>query len=339
MKKLLRKSFLTSVVLVLVISLSGLSYAQQSVELRLAHFMPTQHVQHREVMDPWSQEISKLTEGRLQVTIFPGGVLGKPPDQYDNAANGIVDIAFVIPSYTPGKFPLTSVMELPFLISDAEQASEALWEIYEEYLTAEFKDVKVLWMFVHGPGHIHTTKKPIKTLEDMKGLKIRSPGPIMAKVLKAFGAVPVGMPITEVYTALERGTIDGVAIPWEAMRAFRFYELCDYHTELDLYTVPFLVAMNARQWESLPEDLQEVIAEHSGKVMSMQAGKAYANEDIPGKEACLANNGTIYQLPAEEKERWISAVANVRAGWLDDMKAKGLPGEEILSTLEEKLND
>ena len=338
MKQLVTKSVLPSVVLVILMSMFCTSYAQ-SVELNLAHFMPTKHVQHREILDPWTQEMSKITEEGLKVTIFPGGAMGKPPDQYDNVANGIVDIAFVIPSYTPGRFPLTSVMELPFLISDAEKASEALWEIYEEYLTEEYNDVKVLWMFVHGAGHIHTTKKPIKTLADMKGLKIRTPGRIMAKVLQELGAVPVSLPITEVYTALERGTIDGVAIPWEAMRAFRFYELCDYHTELDLYTVPFLVAMNKNTWGSLPQDIQKTIAEHSGKEMSMKAGKAYADEDSPGKEACLANNGTVYQLPVEEKDQWIRAVEKVKAEWLNEMKTKGLPGEEVLRTLEEKLNE
>ena len=130
-----------------------------TIEVKMSHFMPTKHVQHAKVMAPWAEKIEKLTDGRVKVTIFPGGALGKPPHQYDNAVKGITDIAFGLQSYTPGRFPLTSSLRLPFMVKSGEQGANVLWRMYEKYLQDEYKDVKVLWLFMHGPGQLHTTKK------------------------------------------------------------------------------------------------------------------------------------------------------------------------------------
>lgn len=309
----------------------------ETIELKMSHFMPTKHVQHARVMAPWAEKIEKLTDGRLKVTIFPGGALGKPPHQYDNAVKGITDIAFGLQSYTPGRFPLTSSLRLPFMVTSGEQGANVLWRMYEKYLQDEYKDVKVLWLFMHGPGQLHTTKKQVKTLDDFKGLKIRSPGPIMSKVFKQFGAVPVHMPITQVYTALERKTVDGVAVPWETMIPFRFYEQCKFSTVADIYSMTFFVVMNKKKYESLPADLKKIIDENSGLEMSIAAGKAYDMGDIPGRKLFETKGGTVYQLPAAEREKWIKAAMPVKEAWIKDMQSKGLPGQEVLDYAQEML--
>ena len=322
----------------LILTLISLGVAQaETVELKMSHFMPTKHVQHAKVMAPWAEKIEKLTDGRVKVTIFPGGALGKPPHQYDNAVKGITDIAFGLQSYTPGRFPLTSSLRLPFMVKSGEQGANVLWRMYEKYLHDEYKDVKVLWLFMHGPGQLHTTKKQIQTLDDLKGLKIRSPGPIMSKVFKQFGSVPVHMPITQVYTALERKTVDGVAVPWETMPPFRFYEQCKFSTVADIYSMTFFVVMNKKKYESLPADIKKIIDDNSGLKMSIEAGKVYDLGDIPGKKLFEKKGGTVYQLPAAERAKWVKAAVPVKKAWIEDMQAKGLPGQEVLQYAQEML--
>ncbi len=337
MKKWLTRLTTCACALSLSLIIGGTASAE-TIELKMSHFMPTRHVQHSKVMAPWAKRIEELTHGKVQVTIFPGGALGKPPHQYDNAVKGITDIAFGLQSYTPGRFPLTSSLRLPFMVNSGEQGAKVLWSMYEKYLQQEYKDVKVLWLFMHGPGQIFTTRKQVKNLEDLKGLKIRSPGPIMSKVLKRLGAVPVHMPITQVYTALERKTVDGVAAPWEVMRPFRFFEQCKYAAVADIYSMTFFVVMNKKKYESLPADIKKIFDDNIGLQMAIKAGRAYDQADIPGKKLFEDKGGIVYQLPAAEKEKWIKASMPVKTEWIKDMAAKGLPGKEVLDYAQAQLS-
>lgn len=337
MKMLFKKIMMGTFFLCLSIAVGGVA-SGETIELKMSHFMPTKHVQHAKVMEPWAKKIGELTDGRVIVTIFPGGALGKPPHQYDNAVKGITDIAFGLQSYTPGRFPLTSALRLPFMVKSGEQGARVLWSMYEKYLQQEYKDVKVLWLFMHGPGQMYTTKKQVKTIDDLKGLKIRSPGAIMSKVVKQYGAVPVHMPITQVYTALERKTVDGVAAPWETMRPFRFYEQCKYAAVADIYSMTFFVVMNKKKYESLPADIRKIIDENSGLQMAIKAGRAYDQADIPGKKLFEDKGGITYQLPAAEKEKWMKAAMPIKTNWIKDMKTKGLPGQAVLDYAEAQLS-
>ena len=327
MKKLFLK---VSIIIYGIIFLAAVNATAKTVELKISHFMPTKHVQHKVLAD-WAEEVEAATNGQLKFRIFPGGQLGKPPHQYESAVKGLTDIAFGLHSYTTGRFPLTAVMEMPFLVHNAEAGSKVLWEVYEKYLMDEHKDTKVLWLFCHGAGQVFTTKKQVKTLEDFKGMKMRSPGKIMSEVLQKFGASPVGMPITQVYTGLERGLLDGVIAPWETMRPFRFYEKTKYATTADLYSMTFFVTMNKKKYNSLPSDLKKAIDDHTGEKMAIKAGKAYDDSDAPGKALAISKGMTEYALPPAEIERWKKAALVVVDEWVADMKANGLPGKEILN--------
>lgn len=328
------KRFMTVGIFLLVFVAIVLFYINpgncKTIELKMSHFMPTKHTQHK-VMATWANKIEKLTQGRIKITIFPGGALGKPPQQYDNATKGITDIAFGLQSYTPGRFPLTSCLRLPFMVSSAKQGSEVLWKVYEKYLQNEYKNVKVLWLFMHGPGQIFTTKKQIKTLEDLKGLKLRSPGPITSRVIRALGAVPVTMPITQVYTALERKTIDGLLGPWEIMPPFRFYEKCKYATIVNFYSLTFFVVMNKDKYNTLTPDIKKIFDENTGLKMSITAGAAYDHADKIGKAIFLKHGGKIYTLPPSKRARWVKASGSVKNYWLKEMQSKSLPGKEVLN--------
>ena len=305
------------------------SVAGNPIELKISHFMPTKHVQHKVLAD-WAQKMETITKGQLKFKIFPGGQLGKPPHQYDSAVKGLTDIAFGLHSYTPGRFPLTAVLRMPLFVKNAEIGSSVLWKVYEKYLKEEHKDTKILWLFCHGPGQVFTTKKQVKTLEDFKGMKIRSPGKIMSKVLQKFGAATVGMPITQVYTGLERGTLDAVIAPSAVLRPFRFYEKTKFATTADLYSMTFFVAMNKKKYDSLPTDLKKAIDDNTGEQMAVTAGKAYDNSDAPGKALALSKGMIEYVLPPAELERWKKISMVVVDEWVTDMDAKGLPAGEIL---------
>lgn len=318
-----------SVILFSILFLTVINATAKTVELKISHFMPVKHAQHK-VLDDWAKEVETASNGQLKFRIFPGGQLGKPPHQYDSAVKGLTDIAFGLHSYTAGRFPLTSVMRMPFFIHNAEVGSLVLWKVYEKYLKDEHKETKVLWLFCHGAGQVFTTKTQVKTLEDFKGMKIRSPGKIMSDVLTKFGASPVGMPITQVYTGLERGLLDGVIAPWETMRPFRFYEKAKFATIADLYSMTFFVTMNQKKYDSLPAELKKVIDEHSGEKMSIKAGKAYDDSDAPGRALALSKGMTEYTLPPAELDRWKKTAGVVVDEWVADREAKGLPGKEVL---------
>ena len=301
----------------------------EEIKLRMSHFMSVKHPQHK-VMSQWAQKIGELTNGKVNVKIFPGGALGKPPSQYDAAVKGVTDIAFGLQSYTPGRFPLTTVMDLPFLASSAEQGAIALWKVYEKYCKNEYTDVKVLWLLVHGPGQIYTTNKEVKNMEDLKGLKLCSSGAIVSKILTQLGAVPVTMHVTEFYVSMKQGVTGGVAIPWEGMPPFRLYELCKYGMVADFYTTPFFVVMNKKKYESLPPDVKKVIDENSGLKWSAIAGRAYDKAGVFGKSLSEKKGMKIYALTSSQRENWVKKTQKVRKEWVEEMESKGLPGKEVL---------
>jgi len=301
----------------------------ETIELKVSHFGASDWVLQRDFLEPWTRNIEKLSNGRVKFTIYPNCQLGPAKEQYDLAVKGVTDIALGVQSYTPERFLLTSVMSLPFMSDSGEKASVVLWSLYNKYLEDEYKDVKVLALFCHGPGQLHTTKKQVKTLEDLKGLKIRMANPFLGKVIERLGATAVICPVTEINEKLIKKELDGVVIVWEAVSNFRFYE-CKYHTIVNMYTLPFFVVMNKEKYDSLPADIKKLIDENSGKKMSVMAGMAMDNDDIRAKNAAAERGDLIYTLPEGELQRWKKIAMPLGDEWVQDMKAKGLPAQETL---------
>ena len=186
----------------------------QTITLKVHHFLNAQTIQHTAMLRGWCDNIAKDSNNRLQCQIYPSMQLGgTPPQLYDQARDGVADVVWTLPGYTAGRFPKMEVFELPFMMTNAEATSRATWDYYEKHAQDEFKDVKVLAMHVHGPGNIFTSKKQIKTMADIKGLKLRAPTRLTTKLLASMGATPVGMPVPAVPDALSKGVIDGAVIP------------------------------------------------------------------------------------------------------------------------------
>jgi TRAP-type transport system periplasmic protein len=303
----------------------------EPIELKISHFGPPNYIQQTAVLEPWAKKIEKLTNGRVKFSFYPKEALGKASEQYDLAVNGTADITLGLPDYTPGRFPLISCIKMPFMGEKGERASMVVWALYNKYLQDEFKDVKVLWMFCHGSGQLHTTKKQVKTLEDLKGLRIRMANPFLGQAIERLGAIPVICTTPEVYNLLRDDKIDGTVIPWEGALNFKLLEFCKYHTEINMYTLPFFVVMNKEKYESLPADIKKIIDENSGEEMAILAGRAFDNEDIKGRKIAQERGDFIYPLPSQELERWKQITMPLGDEWIDQMKAKNLPGQEVLA--------
>jgi TRAP-type C4-dicarboxylate transport system substrate-binding protein len=247
----------------------------------------------------------------------------------------VADVVWTLPGYTAGRFPKMEVFELPFMMTNAEATSRAAWDYYEKFAKDEFKDVKVLAMHVHGPGNIFTAKKQIKTMADMKGLKLRGPTRLTTKLLASMGATPVGMPVPAVPDALSKGVIDGAVIPYEVAQVLKIDELARYTAETDrsenaLYTTVFVVPMNQKKYDSLPADLKKVIDKNSGRELSATLGKLQAGNDVPGKAKMVAGGHTITIIPKSELDNWKRASAGLSLEWISDMDKKGHNGSNLV---------
>jgi TRAP-type C4-dicarboxylate transport system substrate-binding protein len=309
------------------------------VNLRYAHFMPAASWQNTVLFEDWGKAVEEQSGGKIDVTVYPAQTLGKAPAGYDNAKSGIAEIAWTVQGYTANRFPLSQVVELPGLFETAEVGSCAFQKLYESgALDEEYKDTHVLFVHVHGPGHLHTKDKVVTKLDDLKELKIRQPTPVIGNLLKELGAVPVGMPAPAIYESTQRGTIDGFLLPWEAVEGFRAYEVADQHTELGLYQLAFVSTMNKQAYENLSPELKKVIDDNSGMKWSMIAGKGFDEADVSGKKASL-ENGTLHQIDEAEKAKWQEAADRATELYLAELEGKGLPGRETLAQFKEYVSE
>lgn len=299
------------------------------VNLRLAHFMPEGSWQNEKMFVAWAEAVEKESDGRIEVTVFPAQTLGKAPAGYDNAKNGIADIAWTVQGYTANRFPLSQIMELPGLFETGAVGSCAFQKLYDSgALDEEYAETHVLYVHTHAPGHLHTKDRKVTSLEDLKGMKIRRPTEVIGNLLADLGAEPVGMPAPQTYEAMQRGTIDGYMLPWESEKSFRTYEVSNSHTEFGFYSLAFVTTMNEARYESLPDDLKKVIDDNSGMKWAVVAGAGYDEGDKEGIAKIKETGGKIYQISDEERPEWEAAAKKATDTYLAKLDGMGLPGTE-----------
>ena len=262
---------------------------------------------------------------------------GTPVQLYDQVKDGVVDVVWTLPGNTAGRFPRVEVFELPFMMTNAEATSRAYWEYVQTQAPDEFKDVHLLALHVHGPGVIHTVDKPIKTVDDLKGLKLRAPTRQVTKLLGALGATPVGMPLPQIPDALSKGTIEGCAIPWEVVPSVKVHELTKYHAEFDpsggcLYTTTFVMAMNKAKYNALPPDLKKIIDNNSGIETSGWLGKVQQEGDVPGRKSAADRGNNIFTVSAQEAQEFRRKSRSIEVEWVEDMNKRGYDGRKLLDT-------
>ncbi|AKJ27700.1 TRAP transporter substrate-binding protein [Caldimonas brevitalea] len=321
--------------LLLAAGLMGSAQAQQ-VTLKVHHFWNPQAMPPTRILKPWCDRIAAESNQRLKCQVFPAMQLGGTPAQLiDQAKDGVVDIVFTLPGYTAGRFPVMEVFELPFMTHSAEAGARAAWDFHAKYAQREFGGLKPLLFSLHDEGYLHTRDKPVKTLADLKGLKLRAPTRMTNKLLATLGATPVAMPLPAVAEAVNKGVIDGFLLPWEVMPSVKLQEMVKFHAETDparpaLYSALFVLAMNAAKYQSLPPDLKAVIDRNSGAGLSAQAGKAWDESQAVGRLPAVERGNRLHTIPATEIDQWIEASAPLYAEWVAGMNKLGLPGQQML---------
>ncbi len=323
-----------SIAAVVALGSMTVSSFAQDVSLRLHQMLPPQATIPAKALKPWAEKVMQESGGRIKIDQFDAMALGgKPPELYDQAKDGAVDIIWTVIGYTPGRFPTTEAFELPFLMTTGEATSKALQEYCEKHCMEEFADVKVIAWHAHGPGLIHS-KNPVNKLEDMNGLKIRGGSRTINQMLEKLGSIPVGMPVPAVSEALSKGVIDATTIPWEVTPALKVSELVKNHTTFSgkngLYTQTFVVAMNKSAYDAMPDDLKKVIDDNSGIETAAMFGRAMDEGDIAGKGIAEKLGNNIIVLDEAETQRWKDTAAPLVAAWEAEMTAKGKDGKALV---------
>lgn len=320
-----------------VATLALMSAAQAAdVTLRVHHFLSVEAPMHTEVLVPWEQAVEEQSGGRIDVQIFPSMQLGgKPPQLFDQARDGIVDVSWTLLGYTPGRFPLAEVFELPFLSGTAAQTTTALQEFQAKYLAEELGQVHPLLLHAPAGYKFHMTGDPIETLDDLKGKKIRAPSRSMTDALNALGATAVGMPVPEVAQALTTGVIDGAQIPWEVVGSLRVEEITRSHSEIGtenggMSSAVMALVMNKGKYDSLPDDLKQVIDDNAGANLAVLAGEAFDRVEAAERQTYLDQGAAINVIPADQLQPWRDATQPVVDAWVKQTTDAGYDGQAVL---------
>ncbi|NTU60099.1 MAG: TRAP transporter substrate-binding protein, partial [Deltaproteobacteria bacterium] len=309
------------VLLALICSLSAKSFgAAEPIKLRAANYLPPTH--KMSLLTAWfCDEVKKRTNGRVEINYSPGGSLLSPVKMYNGVVQGIADIGFTHTAYTRGRFPVTETLDLPLGFPSGYVATQVSNDFYAKFKPKEWDDVQVLYFATSGPLVIHTIAKPVKTLADLAGLKIRATGQ-MSDVVKVLGATPVPLEMPDVYESLRRGVIDGVAVDLSTLKYWKFAEVVKSVTASwqvgSGYT--FYCLMNKAKWAALPPDVQKIVLEVAVEAKDKQA-LLWNEMDIEGREALKAAKGQIINLSDAEGEKWDKAVDPVIAQYKKDMVA------------------
>jgi len=314
-------------------SMAGSALAQQPVTLRLHQMLPPQATIPARALVPWAQKVEAESGGRIKVQLFHAMQLGgAPPQLFDQARDGVVDLTWTVLGYTPGRFNKAEVFELPFMSGSAEASSRAFQEYVEQFAADEFRSVKLIAVHTHGPGLFHT-KNPVTGLESLRGMKVRGGSRIINNMLTKLGATPVGMPVPAVTEALSKGVIDGTTIPWEVTPALKVSELVKNHTtfagDTGLYTQTFAFSMNRNAYDRLPADLKKVIDDNSGVETAAMFGRVMDEGDKAGREIAVKAGNNIVALDVAETQRWRRTAATVETDWIAEMKGKNIDGAKL----------
>jgi len=311
---------------------AGVTSVQAATTLTYSIFFPPTHGQAK-AGQAWAKEVEKRSNGRIKITVFSGGTL-TPADQcYDGVIKGISDIGMSCFAYTRGRFPIMEALDLPLGYPNGRVATRVANDFYKKFMPAELDGVKVLYVHAHGPGLLHT-KKPVSTLENLKGMKIRSTG-LSSKIVESLGGLPVAMPQGETYEAIQKGVVDGTFTPIETLKGWKQAEVVKYTTESYGigYTTAMFVVMNLKKWNALPKDIQKIMEDISNEWIDVH-GKAWDDLDKEGRNYTKSLGNQIIPLTKAEDARWKKAVKPIINNYIKTTAEKGLPGQKAVTEAE-----
>ncbi len=314
--------------------------AQDKIEVKVAEFVGAQHFMTKWLVG-WGERLEKASNGRLVFKHFPGAQMAPPPAHYDLARTGQADVSWFLHGGTPGRFPLTELISLPYMAGSAEIGTKVLNDatLRSRYLDAEHRGVKVLLLLTHQPGNVHTTKKPIRSADDMKGLRIRFAAPTIRDFVSALGGTAVGVQPGEQLEMLQKGTLDGTFIDYGgAGIAFKMGGTIKYSTEMYSYVSSFGVAMNPDFYKKLPADLRKLV-DQSMSGVEKEVGEGWDALDAIGKKLLVDGGAEPIKLSKAEDARFRKVGDQVTAARIKELDGKKLPASEVykmMKTLSER---
>jgi TRAP-type C4-dicarboxylate transport system substrate-binding protein len=318
----------------------GTSMAAGQTTLRFNNWIPATHFIIADGYVKYFEDIAKATEGRIKVELTAQS-LGAPPRQMQLAVDGIADIAWGVHSYTPGTYPLAEMVELPFIGSGADKDSVAYWRVYKamfEKTGMHPATVHTLAVHVHPPGHVYNSKQAIKSVEDFKGLKLRTANATTTIAFEKFGAVPITMPVTQLRDSLSKGVVDGSMFTSEGFINFRIADLIKHGTLIEggLYSQSFFIVMNKRKWDSLPEKDRAAIDKLSGEPLARRIGKRWQDEENAGHDKLTKSGVQLVKADAAMMGKMKEALAHIEKAWIEKAKAKGVDGAAAIKMLKDE---
>lgn len=327
----------TTPLAVLALTAAGSCFAQdKQVELKFAHWLPAQHSLAVTGFLPWAKSVEAASGGSIKVAIFPAQQLGKAPDHFDLARDGIAQMAWINPGYQAGRFPVFAAGELPFLVDKPGPASAALDHWYRTYAAKEMGEVKFCFAHLH-VGTIHS-KAPITEPGQIKGMKVRPSNGTVAQMVTMLGGTNVQVSAPEARDALSKGVADAITFPWLSIVTFGIDKVATYHTDMRLYAATFIWVMNKPWYESLAPKQKKVIDDHCNNEWAARVGKDWGDAEDAGREKIAATPGqTIVPMSKAQIDAWKKAVAPMQANWIAEADKAGVNGKQALDDLKAEL--
>lgn len=312
---------------------AGQSAAEPTV-LKYGWFGPPTEPTYAQSMAPFGEKVTADSNGTVKIEMYPGGSLGRDPSaQVKYLQDGVLDISYIIPSYTPGRFPDNAVFELPGLFRDATEATRVMWSLYEKGMLRGYEDLHVLQLAVTYPNLIHTAD-PVASLDDLDGLKLRVSGPTAGDAVRALSATPVGIPVTQGAEAITRGVLDGTVQDWNTYAAFRLADVAKHHLGVRMGQAPMLVAMTKERWDSLPDEAKAAFEKHAYEKLSLEV--AALHDSITDKWRARVKDETGHVMTELDEEATASFNAAVEPV-IQDWASKHDRGEELLKAVRAEL--
>jgi TRAP-type transport system periplasmic protein len=323
-----RKAVCLVFVIAVLFSISSVAYAADVIKLKLANFFPPMH-KNAQLMEKLCQDLNKKLAGKVEITQYSGGTLLTAPKMAAGVASGIADIGLAHCAYSRGRFPVMEIMELPLGFPSGYIGTHVATDFYNKFKPKEWDNYQPLMFSTSGTNILQTLNKPVKTLEELKGLKIRGTGRV-GDLVKALGAIPMPVEMVDLYESLRRGVIDGTYTPMETLKGFKIGEVEKFTTTSWRVgnTYAFYVIMNKNKFNSLPADVQKVITDYCNDFLDMWAIE-WNNIDIEGADYFKKQGGQILSLTDAEAARWVKAAEPVVAEFKKDLVSKGHKAQEV----------
>jgi TRAP-type C4-dicarboxylate transport system substrate-binding protein len=317
---------------------AGVAQAQdKTFNLKISHWVPPSHPLQK-ALEGWAASVEKDSGGTIKSKIYPSQQLGKAFDHYDMARDGIADMTYINPGYTPGRFPIIAAGELPFLMSNAKGGTVALDEWYRQYAGKEMKDVKFCLAFVHDPGSFHMVDKKVMVPGDIKGLKIRPAQGTIAEFVRLLGGTNVKASAPQVRDVLARHVADGVTFPWGSIVLFGIDKVTKYDLEMPFYTTTFALVFNKAKYDAMSAKQKKVIDNHCNKEWALKIAAPWADFEHNGIAKLKAEKShDVYTISAAQVAEWRKAAEPLTAKWAAGAKKAGIDPDKALADLKADL--